>query len=504
MSAKKLAFFTVLLVFYIHSRFLFLSNVPLSVYWDEASIGYNAYSVLLTGADETGEVLPLHFRAFGEFKLPVYVYSTIPFIKLFGLNALAVRIPAVIFSALAIYLVYILTKRFTNRESIAMLAAFLFSIQKWFFIFSRTGYEATAGVFLFLLFIYLTHKALFKISYFPLAILALIGAAYAYNSFRLLAFIIVIPLVVYFIFRKNRARYNVFHVCLGTVLFALSLVPIYKLYTQDTGLARFAQVQSGENFVVATTKAYFSHFSPSYLFFSGDSNLRSNVGYGELYKIEFVFIVLGLIYIYKKKSWSTTLPLIFLLLAILPAAITKEYPHALRSIGAAPFFAIISAYGVYEMGRSLQKNMRMAFYALTVFLFLLSFENYVIKFFTEYPKEAAAHWQYAYRQVFEGYKGEFVRYNKVVVAPDDAQPYIFALFYTGYDPSRYREEVVYNPPSNWGFSKVERFGKFEFMEMHEYAKGTLVFSKKSTVMGKGPNDVLLYPDGSFAFNVFSI
>ena len=65
------------------TRLYKISEIPLSVYWDEASIGYNAYSVLQTGRDEWGEFMPLHFRAFGEFKLPVYVYSVdgVPLLK---------------------------------------------------------------------------------------------------------------------------------------------------------------------------------------------------------------------------------------------------------------------------------------------------------------------------------------------------------------------------------------------------------------------------------------
>src|SRR5581483_5962797 len=71
------------------SAFLRLYNVtgdPPALYQDESAIGYNAYSILQTGKDEYGISHPLYFKSFGDYKLPVYIYSVVPSIKLFGLN----------------------------------------------------------------------------------------------------------------------------------------------------------------------------------------------------------------------------------------------------------------------------------------------------------------------------------------------------------------------------------------------------------------------------------
>jgi hypothetical protein len=79
----RLSLLFIIILFFV-SRLYRISNIPPSVYWDEASIGYNAYSVSVDGKDEWGSFLPLHFRAFGEFKLPVYIYSVVPFVSLLG------------------------------------------------------------------------------------------------------------------------------------------------------------------------------------------------------------------------------------------------------------------------------------------------------------------------------------------------------------------------------------------------------------------------------------
>lgn len=68
-----------------------LSEIPAGFFADEASIGYNAYTMLTKGTDEYGSNYPLFFRAFGEYKSPVQIYATIPFVALFGLNEFSVR-----------------------------------------------------------------------------------------------------------------------------------------------------------------------------------------------------------------------------------------------------------------------------------------------------------------------------------------------------------------------------------------------------------------------------
>ena len=73
-----------------------LRQVPPSFFCDEISIAYNAWSVLTTGRDETGTVLPLYFHAFGEYKHPFYPYLTVLAMALGGRDDVIVRIPGVL------------------------------------------------------------------------------------------------------------------------------------------------------------------------------------------------------------------------------------------------------------------------------------------------------------------------------------------------------------------------------------------------------------------------
>lgn len=121
--------FIILLGFFL--RVYRIDNSPQSLYWDEVSIGYNAYSVLQTGKDEWGRVLLWFFEAFGEFKFPVAIYSTAISIKFFGLTDFAVRFPSAFFGALSIVAIYMLGKELFLKRKIALISAFLFAVSPW-------------------------------------------------------------------------------------------------------------------------------------------------------------------------------------------------------------------------------------------------------------------------------------------------------------------------------------------------------------------------------------
>src|SRR3989344_179493 len=102
-----------------------LSQVPPSLYWDEASLGYNAFSILKTARDEHGAFMPLtNFAAFGDYKPPGYIYATVPSIFLFGLTEFATRFPSAFFGILTVLLTYLLAKKLFKNEATAILAAF--------------------------------------------------------------------------------------------------------------------------------------------------------------------------------------------------------------------------------------------------------------------------------------------------------------------------------------------------------------------------------------------
>lgn len=475
---------------FLFTRLYKISETPPSLYWDEASIGYNAYSILQTGKDEWGESFPIKFRAFGEFKLPVYIYTVAIFEKLFGLNEFAVRAPSVVFSALLLAVIFLLAVEFFGNYLTACLAVLFLAISPWFFIFSRTGYEAVAGLTFYFAGIYVAYRAR-SCSYYLLSVIFLFLSIYSYNSFKLLSPITMFLMLPSVFVNLNNFRARVFALTCAVFLISISAVVILSDFrapgSRLSAVSILSRGQTWPSGAELFLNNYLSHFSPSFLLTSGDKNARSQLpGFGQINVFNAPFLILGLFFIAKRRLKCALLVIFGLLVAPIPPSLTYESPHALRSISAAPFLAIISAYGMVSVGDSLQ--FRRLFIGSAVAILLVSFFGYFKSFVTEYPKKSAEDWQYAYKRIFTSYAGSFNSYDKVIVTDKFAQPYIFALFYLKYDPEQFRREVSYNSIDTWGFSTVHGFGKFLFgiPKGERFLEGKLLIfaSKEERVEGR--------------------
>lgn len=495
--------FVLICIFFLFTRLYKITEIPPSVYWDEASIGYNAYSISQTGRDEWGKFLPIHFRAFGEFKLPVYIYAVVPFVKIFGLNAFSVRLPAVLFSLGVVVLTYFLTKKLSENTTAGLLSSLFITLSPWFFIFSRTGYEATAGLMFYLLAIYFFLKFDRNAWYLFFSVVSLILSAYSYNSFRIITPMTILILIINSIkYLKNTLRNSILPLLLSAIFLAVSIIPIYRLYVYDAGTVRLQTIGATSATVL---KNYFSHFSLDFLFLHGDKNLRSQqFGFGQLYLLDPALLLLGLLYIIRSKSKYSLLPLVLLLLGPIPAAITKESPHALRSISMIPFIAIICAIGVSSIRRFTQR--RFLINLAIVVIFLAFFLNYFLKFLSVYSVQSSEHWQYGYKKIFTDFQTDFSKYDKVIVSDEYAQPYIFALFYGKIDPNNFRQKIVRNSIDQWGFSAVKSFDKFLFskIRLSDLPKGkSLIFASPGEKLADVPvKGVILNLDNSVAFYTY--
>ena len=128
-------------------RIVGLSEFPVGFTQDEAGLGYDAYSILKTGKDMWGETLPLTLRSFGDYKLPLYSYLAIPSVSIFGLNEFAVRLPGAIFGTLAILACYLMVKRLSENENLAIYSALFLALSPWHISLSRGAFEANLTTF---------------------------------------------------------------------------------------------------------------------------------------------------------------------------------------------------------------------------------------------------------------------------------------------------------------------------------------------------------------------
>ena len=450
---SHLLYFLVAILFAlgIFLRFWKIDQIPSGFSWDEASIGYNGWSILESGKDEWGQSFPLHFRAFGEWKLPIYIYSTIPFIKVFGLNELSVRLPSILSGIMAAVVFGLIWCKIRGRVAGAV-AAILYLFSFWSFSLSRGAFEANLGILIFLVAVYLLIKKRLILS----AIL-FVSLLYTYNAFRILL-PLYIPLVIYLYKEKISKK----KLILAILIFLFGTFPLARfLLMNDTSLSRFSQVVPQNHAILGTIQNYFSHFSPSFLIFKGDGTLRHFPG--ETGQFSFLVIVLGVIGLFnilRKISCHekiNLLVIVLLFLAPVPAAITKDSPHSIRAIMLLPAWLSLAVIGADQLKKVIRKRYVMAAFIL---LFSMQYFYFYSNYFSNYAKKSVDYWQSGYRELFTKLSNIESK-NPFFVTSDKLQPYIFYLFYYQKLVDVHNADIA--QPYHWHESRLVRIGNYYFL-----------------------------------------
>ncbi len=346
-------------------RFSFLATVPAGFFVDESSIGYNAWSIFTKGVDEHGAVYPLYFKAFGDYKNPVYIYSVAPLVGFFGASVTSVRMASALWGGAAVLVFLQLLTREKFSRFAFWAAALLFISSPWLVQLSRVAFEVAAVPFFILLSVYafyvLSHSEPHHKNNFNVWLLVFISSLmtsfYVYTSLRMLA-----PQMLGFGLVLLRKKIGVFKLIVAALFSALFLVPLFfsKNVTDGSLLSRYAVVglyqnthSLGEFFAIFSVH-YLKHFLPHFLFWGGDENLRHGASpYGVFYTTGFIFFLLGCWAAFKKRTSIFFQWLIFsLLIGPIPAALTVDTTHILRSVVFITIAYVVAAQGIYFLAES--------------------------------------------------------------------------------------------------------------------------------------------------------
>ena len=118
-----------------------LGSVPGGMNQDEAFAGYEAYSILNYGMDSSGNRYPVYLNTWGSGMNALETYLMIPFIALFGVSAVTVRLPQCIVGCLTLLVFYLFLKK-VSGERLALVGLFYLSICPWHIMLSRWGLES--------------------------------------------------------------------------------------------------------------------------------------------------------------------------------------------------------------------------------------------------------------------------------------------------------------------------------------------------------------------------
>ncbi len=480
-TIKKYFSIILVLIIGVFSVFLFLyklTSSPPALNADEAANAYDAYSILKTGKDQYGNFLPLRFKSFGDYKLPLLTYLAVPSIKILGLNELGIRMVNLPFVLLFPLVTYLLTFKFFNKKSIALISSFLIAFSPGTQLLARQAHEGYLTAFFLTLTFYLFLRFFEKqnLSNYLLFIISFLITLFGYHSSRLWAGFFIL-LFLFLIFKK-KIRW-IFILGLVTAAGLFSVTDFFNSPSRIKNLLFFNNIgfslkinelryEGGSRLIYnkLTVGAkeflsqYLDYFSPQFLVNKGDENIRFGFpGVSPITPIEYIFLFIGIYYLFKNRQVWRYLIVSMFIFSPISGALSWAGLSITRTVFIFIPISIIVSYGFINF----TKNKPLLF--LLFLIFYLIFQFYSWDFYlNHYPKRASVlrSWQAGYKELGLYIKKNYSKFDRFYITRKNGQPYIFLLFYLAYPPELYQKVAYLTPPDNYGFGQVTHFDKFYF------------------------------------------
>lgn len=480
------ALLIIILVIGMLIRIVGIGDMPNALNCDEASSGYEAFSILNYGIDRNGNKLPAFLVSWGGGQNVLLSYFMIPFIKVLGLSALSIRLPMAILGGISLIILYLLLKKIANKK-VAVIGLLFFAICPWHIMKSRWGLESNLFPDLILIFTYLLVKGLEdknKILYYLAFVIAGISA-YAYGTSYYFLPVFLIPLMIILI-KKEKITLKQAIISIGIVgivsLPVILYVVINTLGWEQINLP-FVTVPKLE---VNRYKVLTSIFSTEFFRMSAINAIKGmgvlvlqNDGlpwnqlnyFGTTYLFSIVFTIMGIVNCFKKEKKLEIkynyLFNVWFIVSIILMIICEPNINRINII-----MIPVIYYTIVGLCIAIEKSKKLAIAILI--LYLASFGIFTVKYFQEDCNEYGT---------FEGHLKEVIEYvddieNKEIHITNKIQSnYIHVLFYTQYNTKDFVESVHYEDPKA-EFKNVLSFGKYYFEDIKEIEQNKVYVIKK--------------------------
>ena len=469
--------FFVLLFVGISIRLLLIDVLPSALNCDEASSGYEAYSLLNYGIDRNGNHNPVFLVAWGGGQNALLTYLIIPFVKVFGLNTLSVRLPMALLGCFSLVVFYFLLKKVSNRK-LATIGLLFLVLCPWHIMKSRWGLESNLFPDLILLFSFLFIWGIEekKKGFYYLSFVVAGLSAYSYGTSYYFLPVFLIPLLLYYIKMKKISFKEAF---LGIgVVFLVSLPVILYVVINTFGLKqinlpfltipklevnRYQEITSifSSDFLIKS----FHNFTESIkiLVIQNDGLPWNSIGYfGTVYLFSTLFTIIGLVNSFRKTKWFDfkydILFKIWFIVGMILTFICEPNINRLNILMVPIIYYTV--IGLYLTSLKIKKGMY-----VVLALYLVSFGLFI---------NAYVHEDFNSYGTFEGDLKEVMDYvekfdKEIVVTNKIQSSYMHVLFYSEYDTRNFVETVHYEDPKA-AFKNVLSFGKYSFDDIQNIEK----------------------------------
>lgn len=469
---------TVLLFIGVLIRIIGISTLPTGLNQDEASIGYDAFSIMTSGLDRNADSYPIHLKSWGSGQNALYAYLSMPFISWFGLNTFSVRIVNAIASCLSLLVFYSIFKLVFDKKK-ALMALALLVICPWSIMSARWGLESNIFPTFFLFGIYFLLLGISKSQkFFPISFSIFAICLYSYGTSYLTLPVFFALLIPYLIYQKNISRKYLFislfaftilamPIILFVIINHLDLPPIHIFNITIPRLEsnRTTEIFNllGSNFLTEFSKNIVRFLNILILQTDGNE-YNSTASFGTIFQISIPFLILGIYDVIKnKKKLKQPTHYIFIswLIAAILLGISSHVNINRINIIFYPLIYFV-VMGFYSFERMLKVEFHKPFWIFILGIYSLIFVLFGGYYFTYFRDKT--------KIAFYSGLGEAIQYadkqypNKQIFISERTinMPYIFVSFYNKTDPTEFRKTVVYRPIANNGFREVSHLGHYSF------------------------------------------
>lgn len=465
------------------ARLIYIDIYPVGLNQDEASSAYDAWSIMNYGIGRNGESYPVHFIAWGSGQNALYAYLMIPFIHIFGLTNLAIRLPMALVGCISLLVFYyFLRSAFDDKK--ALIFTLIFAIFPWHLMKSRWGLESNLFPDLILWAICALYYGITKKKNWCIWLSSIIFGLSTYSYGTSYFFVPIAILVIYISLIKmkkftiKQALINltiITLVALPMILFVLinyfdlNTIHLGPITIPKLGTVRFEEITFLNSGILSIFKKFANNI---YILCTNDGNLLNyTVPYGLFYClwISIPLIIFGMIKSIKNHFKSPIFTLInslfitsLLLMFVVDGAINRI------NIIFIPLTFYL-AYGIISLKK---------FAAIPLIIYLIFFILFEHYYYTDYQDTLNSYMRVGFKEAIKEVTNK--EYENLYIDRSIHSAYIFYLLYEEI-PTPYYIENVEKSNINGMFQSIDRIDDVYFEIPTSLEKGNVYLLTENTL-----------------------
>lgn len=486
-------------------RLLGIGEFPAGLNQDEASIGYEALSLMQNGTDRNGNSWPVHLVAWGSGQNALYAYLIIPFLAIFGQSTAAIRLPMALAGCVTLVVWYFLCKRAFGEKKAALFLLVL-ALMPWHILKSRWGLESNIFPDMIIWAVALMYYEVTGEGgrwALPAASVILGLATYAYGTAYLFVPLFLAATLGYLVWKKylywKRAIFCIVItaiVALPMVVFVIinffgwESVQIGPVTIPSLAYNRFTEVSSAGGGILINAVRNLA--TTARIIVTQDDGLLLNAvpGYGILYGFSLPLAVIGVIYAVKDHGVLLKLMLAMLIVALLLCGYVEPNINRINVLW--PVLAFLAGYGVIKLDAKAR-----IFGWVMVGCYLVSFMGLMHAYFTTYQAEIINS-----NVTFTGLEQAIRRttdldYQRLYITEDINQPYIYYLWWTGYETDKYLEKREITEEAAM-FQEIVRIDNAYFADPKKLERGNIYIVRNDSDLLEDTNKYQIETWGNYS------